>query len=81
MDNNEIIDAIENARTRGQAVQSVERCADDPNCFNLVLVDRKVLGPERCAGTRDIVDRKFADAQKHLASDTGRRPVPVKFNP
>ena len=64
--NNELIVAIDSARTRGSNVKSIRKQKHDANSFYMTLTDGKQVGPVKVEGNQDELNRKFGEAQSYL---------------
>ena len=73
--NNELITVIDSARARGTNVKSIRKQKFDPNNFYMTLSDGKQVGPVKCEGNTDELNRKFGEAQSYLA---GMKNAPAK---
>jgi hypothetical protein len=66
---NELIDVINSARASGNDVKSIRPQKYDPNSVYLTLVQGgKQVGPVKVEGDIDELNRKFGEAQAHLAA-------------
>jgi hypothetical protein len=65
---NELITVIDSARGRGTSVKSIRRQKYDPNNFYMSLADGKQVGPVKVEGDINELNRKFGEAQSHLAA-------------
>lgn len=65
---NELIETIDQARMRGNAVKSVRNQKYDPNHFYMTCADGKQIGPVKVEGNAEESHRKFMEAQAYLAS-------------
>ena len=64
---NELIDVIDSARASGNNVKSIRRQKYDPNNFYMTLTEGgKQVGPVKCEGNIDELNRKFGEAQSYL---------------
>jgi hypothetical protein len=77
---NELIDVIDSARASGNEVKSIRRQKYDPNNFYMTLVQGgRQVGPVKVEGDTSELNRKFGEAQSHLAgmkdSPANRRTV------
>ena len=64
---NELIDVIDSARSRGTNVKAIRRQKYDPNNFYMTLTEGgKQVGPVKCEGNIDELNRKFGEAQSYL---------------
>ena len=76
--NNELIVAIDSARTNGTTVKSIRKQKHDPNNFYMTLADGKQVGPVNVTGDQNELNRKFGEAQSYLnglKTNTNRPPV------
>jgi len=64
---NELITVIDSARARGTNVKSIRKQKFDPNNFYMTLSDGKQVGPVKCEGSTEELNRKFGEAQSYLA--------------
>ena len=65
---NELIAVIDSARARGLGVKSIRKQKYDPSNFYMTLTDGKQVGPVKCEGNNDELNRKFGEAQSHVAA-------------
>jgi hypothetical protein len=63
---NELIVAIDSARARGTDIKAIRKQKYDPNNFYMTQTDGKQVGPIKCAGNNDELNRKFGEAQSYL---------------
>jgi hypothetical protein len=71
---NELIVAIDSARARGTDVRAIRKQKYDPNNFYMTQTDGKQVGPIKCVGNNDELNRKFGEAQSYLVG-TKRKPA------
>jgi hypothetical protein len=64
--NNELIAIIDESRARGTNVKSIRKQKYDPNNFYMTLLDGKQVGPVKCDGNTDELNRKFGEAISYL---------------
>ena len=64
---NELIVAIDAARARGVGVKSIRKQKHDPCNFYMTCTDGRQVGPVKCEGNTDELNRKFGEAQSYLA--------------
>jgi hypothetical protein len=76
---NELIVAIDSARARGSNVKSIRKQKHDPSNFYMTCTDGKQVGPIKCAGDQNELNRKFGEAQSYLKGTTNT-PTPVRTN-
>ena len=72
---NELIDVIDSARSRGTTVKQIRRQKYDPNNFYMTLSDGKQVGPVKCEGDINALNRKFGEAQSYVV---GMKNTPTK---
>lgn len=63
---NELIAAINTAKSTGTPVKSIRKQKHDPNNFYFTLTDGKQLGPVAVTGDQNELNRKFGEAQSFL---------------
>jgi hypothetical protein len=66
--NNELIEVINAARSEGTNVKSIRRQKYDPNNFYMTRTDGKQVGPVKCEGDTNELNRKFGEAQSYLSA-------------
>jgi hypothetical protein len=66
--NNELIAAIDNARNTGSTIKTIRRQKHDPNNFYMTTIDNRQVGPVKCEGSADELNRKFGEAQSYLGT-------------
>lgn len=76
---NELIRAIDAARTGGNNVKSIRKQKHDPNSFYMTLTDGKQVGPVKVEGKSDELNRKFGEAQSYLTG-TNANQKPQRTN-
>jgi hypothetical protein len=64
---NELIAVIDSARAKGTAVKSIRNQKYDPSNFYMTLTDGKQVGPVKCEGDTNELNRKFGEAQSYIA--------------
>lgn len=64
---NELIEVIDASRAKGLGVKSIRKQKYDPCNFYMTLSDGKQVGPVKCEGNNDELNRKFGEAQSYLA--------------
>ena len=64
---NELIVAIDAARARGVGVKSIRNQKYDPGNFYMTCTDGKQVGPIKCEGDKNELNRKFGEAQSYVA--------------
>jgi|tagenome__1003787_1003787.scaffolds.fasta_scaffold17117781_1 hypothetical protein len=64
---NELIVAIDAARARGVGVKSIRNQKYDPSNFYMTCTDGKQVGPIKCEGDKNELNRKFGEAQSYVA--------------
>jgi hypothetical protein len=64
--NNELVAAIDAARARGGSVKSIRKQKYDACNFYMTLTDGKQVGPVKCAGNTDELNRKFGEAISYM---------------
>jgi hypothetical protein len=65
---NELIAVIDSTRANGLEVKSIRKQKYDPSNFYMTLSDGKQVGPVKCEGNTEELNRKFGEAQSHLAA-------------
>jgi hypothetical protein len=65
--NNELIVEIDSARARGTNVKAIRKQKYAPADFYMTLEDGKQVGPVKCQGDADELNRKFGEAQSYIA--------------
>jgi hypothetical protein len=73
--NNELIAVIDSARAGGTNVKAIRKQKYAPNDFYMTLSDGKQVGPVKCEGNTDELNRKFGEAQSYLS---GMKNTPTK---
>jgi hypothetical protein len=64
---NELIAAIDSARSTGATVKAIRKQKYDPNNFYMTLTEGgKQLGPIHCEGNVDELNRKFGEAISYM---------------
>ena len=63
---NELIAVIDASRARGNNVKSIRKQKYDPCNFYMTLTDGKQVGPVKCQGNTDELNRKFGEAVSYL---------------
>ena len=66
---NELITVIDSARAGGTNVKAIRRQKHDPNNFYMTRSDGKQIGPVKCDGDIQELNRKFGEAQSYLAGN------------
>ncbi len=66
--NNELIVEIDSARKQGNSVKAIRKQKYAPSDFYMTLTDGKQVGPVKCAGDVDELNRKFGEAQSYVAA-------------
>jgi hypothetical protein len=64
--NNELIAVIDTSRAGGTSVKSIRKQKYDPSNFYMTLTDGRQVGPVRCDGNPDELNRKFGEAISYL---------------
>ena len=72
---NELIEVINAARSEGTNVKSIRRQKYDPNNFYMTRTDGKQVGPVKCEGDINELNRKFGEATSYLS---GMKNTPTK---
>ncbi len=65
---NELIAVIDTCRAGGSDVKSIRKQKFAPSDFYMTRIDGKQIGPVKCAGNADELNRKFDEAVAHLHS-------------
>ena len=78
---NELIVAIDSARARGTDIKAIRKQKYDPNNFYMTQTDGKQVGPIKCAGNNDELNRKFGEAQSYLVGTKRAPGAPVRTAP
>ena len=65
--NNELICVIDAERAKGCNVKSIRKQKHDPCNFYMTCTDGRQVGPVKCEGNTDELNRKFGEAQSYLA--------------
>jgi hypothetical protein len=65
--NNELICVIDAERAKGCSVKSIRKQKHDPCNFYMTCTDGQQVGPVKCEGNTDELNRKFGEAQSYLA--------------
>ena len=78
---NELIVAIDSARTRGTNVKAIRKQKHDPNSFYMTLTDGKQVGPIKCEGDPNELNRKFGEAQSYLNGTKNNQPATKSNQP
>ncbi len=65
---NELIEAIKSTCTIGLGVKSIRKQKYDPCNFYMTRTDGKQIGPVKCEGSAEELERKFSEAEAHLAA-------------
>jgi hypothetical protein len=63
---NELIEVIKTTCAGGMGVKSIRKQKYDPTSFYMTRTDGKQIGPVKCGGSVEELDRKFHEAQAHL---------------
>jgi len=71
---NELITAINTAKSSGSPVKSIRKQKHDPNNFYFTLADGKQFGPVAVTGDQNELNRKFGEAQSFLHGTKGNTP-------
>jgi hypothetical protein len=64
--NNELITVIDTWRARDTQVKAIRKQKYDPCNFYMTLTDGKQVGPVKCQGSPDELNRKFGEAISYL---------------
>ena len=64
--NNELIAVIDDCRAKGCEVKAIRKQKYDPNNFYMTRTDGKQVGPVKCAGSPEELNRKFGEAISYL---------------
>jgi hypothetical protein len=64
--NNELIAVIDASRAGGTNVKAIRKQKFDPNNFYMTLTDGRQVGPVKCVGKTDELNRKFGEAISYM---------------
>ena len=63
---NELIAVIDECRAKGLGVKEIRKQKFDPCNFYMTRTDGKQLGPVKCEGNTDELNRKFGEAISYV---------------
>jgi hypothetical protein len=72
---NELITAINSAKSSGTPVKAIRKQKHDPNNFYFTLTDGKQVGPVAVTGDQNELNRKFGEAQSFLNGTKSNQPT------
>jgi hypothetical protein len=74
---NELIAVIDACRAKGCDVKAIRRQKFDPCNFYMTQTDGKQIGPVKCVGSTEELNRKFGEAMSYL-NGTKNRPAATR---